>query len=130
VTVSSDTQFVHLAWHREEKALKDVRYPMGADPTGAVARIFGVHDEATGLSLRGTFIVNPQGKLLSSEVAFYNAGRNVDEMVRKFKANLYLARHPDEGCPSQWRDEGDVTLKPGPELVGRVADAMKKKPAK
>lgn len=124
--MSTDTQFVHLAWHREEKALKDVKYPMGADRTGAVARLFGVYDENTGLALRGTFIVNPQGRLMSSEVAFYNAGRNVDELVRKFKANIYLAKHPAEGCPSKWKDEGDTTLTPGPEMVGRVAEAMEK----
>ena len=41
-------------------------------------------------------------------------GRNIDELMRKFKANLYLARKADEGCPSKWKDEGDKTLRPGP----------------
>ena len=92
VTVSTDTQFVHLAWQRDEKELAQVKYPMGADPTGNLSRMFGVYDENTGLALRGTFIINPEGKLLNSEVNFYNMGRNIDEMMRKFKANVYLAK--------------------------------------
>lgn len=126
VTVSCDTQFVHLAWQEHEKELADVKYPMGADPPGRLARLFGVYDEGAGLALRGTFIINPEGTLLNSEVNFYNMGRNIDELMRKFKANLYLARKKDEGCPSKWKDEGDPTLKPGPELVGKVHEALQK----
>ena len=100
---------------------------MGADPSGRLGRMFGVYDEKAGLSLRGTFIVSPAGMLMNSEVNFFNLGRNVDELLRKVKANLYLARKKDEGCPSQWKDEGDKTLKPGPEMVGRVAEALEKK---
>jgi peroxiredoxin (alkyl hydroperoxide reductase subunit C) len=125
VTVSTDTKFVHLAWQRSEKELAQVRYPMGADPTGKVARMFGVYDENTGLALRGTFIINPDGVLVNQEVNFYNLGRNVDELMRKFKANLYMSRKPNEVCPSKWRDEGDKTLTPSPELVGRVHEALR-----
>lgn len=124
VTVSNDTQFVHLAWQRSEKELADVKFSMGADPTGKVGRMFGVYDAASGLTLRGTFIINPAGKLLNSEVNFYNLGRNIDELMRRFKANLYLAKKPTEGCPSKWKDEGDATLTPGPEMVGRVHEAL------
>ena len=125
VTVSTDTKFVHLAWQRHEKELRDVKYPMGSDPTGNLARMFGVYDGNTGLALRGTFIINPEGVLLNSEVNFYNMGRNIDELMRKFKANIYLSRKKDEGCPSKWKDEGDKTLKPSPKLVGRVHEALK-----
>ena len=126
VTVSCDTQFVHLAWQRHEKELAGVKYSMGADPTGRVARMFGVYDEDTGLALRGTFMVNPEGKLLNSEVNFYNFGRNIDELLRKFKANLYMAKKPSEVCPSKWRDEGDQTLTPSPQMVGRVHEALQR----
>ena len=91
ITISTDTEFVHLAWQEHEKALKDVKYPMGADPTGNLSRLFGVYDEDTGLALRGTFMINPQGQVLNSEVNYYNFGRNIDELMRKFKANLYMA---------------------------------------
>jgi len=122
--VSTDTEFVHLAWRRHEKELADVEFPMGADPTGNLGRLFGVYDEASGLTLRGTFIISPDGTLMNSEVNFYNMGRNINELMRKFKANIYLGRKPDEGCPSKWQDEGDATLRPGPEMVGRVHEAL------
>ena len=124
ITVSTDTEFVHLAWKRDEKELADVKYVMGADPTGKLSRLFGVYDEGSGLALRGTFIISPDGTLFNSEVNFYNMGRNIDELMRKFKANLYLARKADEGCPSKWKDDGDKTLRPGPEMVGRVHEAL------
>jgi peroxiredoxin (alkyl hydroperoxide reductase subunit C) len=124
ITVSTDTEFVHLAWKRDEGELANVRYAMGADPTGKLSRLFGVYDEGSGLALRGTFIISPDGTLFNSEVNFYNMGRNIDELMRKFKANLYLTRKADEGCPSKWKDEGYKTLRPGPEMVGKVHEAL------
>ena len=123
ISVSTDTKFVHLAWQREEKLLSNVRYLMGADPTGKVSRLFGVYDEGMGLDLRGTFIISPDGKLTGAEINFFNVGRNVDELVRKVQANVYLASHPEEACPANW-SEGKKTLKPGAKLVGRVAEAI------
>jgi len=124
VTVSTDTEFVHLAWRKSEKELQSVRYLMGADPTGNLARAFGVYDEDTGLALRGTFIISPEGTVLNSEVNFYNLGRNVDELMRKFKANIYMARKTGEVCPSKWKDEGDKTLSPSARMVGKVHEAL------
>ena len=125
VTVSTDTKFVHLAWQKSEKELAKVRYPMGADPTGSLSRMFGVYDESSGLALRGTFIINPEGVLLNSEVNFYNMGRNIDELMRKFKANVYMAKKTNEVCPSKWKDEGDKTLvNPGAKMVGKVHEAL------
>jgi peroxiredoxin (alkyl hydroperoxide reductase subunit C) len=126
ITVSTDTQFVHLAWKEHEKSLKDVKYLMGADPSGKVSRLFGVYVEDAGLALRGTFIINPQGRLLNSEVNFFNMGRNIDELMRKFKANIYLSKKTAEACPAQWKDEGDKTLTPGPSMVGKVHEALAK----
>jgi len=97
---------------------------MGADTTGRLARMFGVYDEATGLSLRGTFIINPEGRLMNSEVNYYNLGRNIDEMMRKFKANLHLAQYTAEACPAGWEEEGDKTLEPSAKMVGRVHEAI------
>jgi peroxiredoxin (alkyl hydroperoxide reductase subunit C) len=98
---------------------------MGSDVTGKVSRMLGVYDEATGLALRGTFIINPKGELLNSEVNFHNLGRNIDELMRKFRANIYMARKSNEVCPSKWKDEGDQTLKdPGAKMVGRVQEAL------
>ena len=124
ITVSTDTEFVHLAWKRDEGELANVKYAMGADPTGKLSRLFGVYDEGSGLALRGAFIISPDGTLFNSEINFYNMGRNIDELMRKFKANLYLSRKADEGCPSKWKDDGDKTLRPGPEMVGKVHEAL------
>ena len=123
ISVSTDTKYTHLAWQKTEKLLEKVKDLMGADPTGKVSRLFGVYDENTGLALRGTFIINPDGILVGSEVNFYNVGRNAEELVRKMKANAYLMSHPDEACPAKWK-EGDKTLKPSQELVGRVYEAF------
>jgi peroxiredoxin (alkyl hydroperoxide reductase subunit C) len=125
VTVSTDTQFVHLAWQKSEKELANVKYSMAADPTGTVSRMFGVYNEANGLDLRGTFLINPEGKLMSMEMHFYNVGRNIDELMRKFKANIYVSRKTNEVCPSKWKDEGDKTLvNPGAKMVGKVHEAL------
>jgi peroxiredoxin (alkyl hydroperoxide reductase subunit C) len=125
VTVSTDTQFVHLAWQKDEKELANVKYSMAADPTSNVSRMFGVYNEANGLDLRGTFLINPEGTLLSMEMNFYNVGRNIDELMRKFKANIYVAKKTNEVCPSKWKDEGDKTLvNPGAKMVGKVHEAL------
>ncbi len=123
VSVSTDTQFVHMAWQRDEKLLENVSFPMAADPTWKVAKTFGVLDENSGLALRGTFIINPDGELMGSEVNFYPVGRNADELVRKFKAYKYISQHPNEACPAKWQP-GEKTLKPGKDLVGRVAENL------
>ena len=123
LTVSTDTQFTHLAWQREEKQLGGVKYLMGADPSGEVSTLFGVKLD-NGLALRGTFLVNPEGTLMNAEVNFLNLGRNVSELMRKLKGNLYLAQHGEEACPATWSAEGDTTLKPSAAMVGRVDQAI------
>jgi len=123
IGVSTDTKFSHLAWRNSERLLSDVQYLLAADPTGTVSRLFGVYDPASGLALRGTFIINPAGTLVSSEVNFYNVGRNADELYRKVEANTYLAKHPDEACPAKW-SKGAKTLKPDEKMVGKVYEAL------
>jgi NADH-dependent peroxiredoxin subunit C len=125
LTISCDTKFVHLAWQRDEKMLEKAKYPMGADRTGAIARLFGVYDETSGNALRGAFIINPEGTLLNAEVNFYNLGRNIEELLRKFKANIHLAANPAEVCPAQWKKEGDKTLKPSAKIVGKIYEELK-----
>lgn len=124
ISVSTDTKYTHLAWKSSEKLLANIKFPMAADATGTVSRLFGVYDEGMGLALRGTFIINPDGKLVASEVNFYNVGRNADELARKMAANSYLSTHSDEVCPSNWTP-GEKTLKPGAQMVGKVYEALK-----
>ena len=123
IAVSTDTKFAHMVWRNTEGLMKNVKYTLAADTTGAVSRLFGVYDAATGLALRGTFIINPEGKLVTSEVNFYNVGRKAEELVRKMEANVHLIANPNEACPANWTP-GAKTLRPGKDIVGNVAAAL------
>ncbi len=72
LSVSTDTHFVHFAWQSQEKLLNHIQFPMGADPTHLISKTFGVYDGSTGLALRGTFIIDPDGTLRGSEVNFFS----------------------------------------------------------
>jgi len=125
ISFSTDTKFVHLAWKDSELLLKDIKFPMGADPNGKISKVFGVYNEENGLDRRGTFIIDPEGKLVGMEITFDNVGRNAEELLRKVKAHIYLSKHPDEACPARWT-EGEKTLKPSEKLVGKVGEALKR----
>jgi len=125
ISVSTDTKFSHLAWRKAELLLKDIKFQMASDPTGALASFFGVYDAAAGTALRGTFIINPEGVLVGSEVNYYNVGRNAAELLRKVRAYTYLDDHPDQACPAAW-EEGQPVLTPSEKLVGRVYDFIGK----
>ncbi|MBQ8445277.1 MAG: peroxiredoxin [Opitutales bacterium] len=118
-SVSCDTHFVHKAWHDASKTIKKIQYPMLADPTATLARAFDVLIEDAGLTERGTFIVNPEGKIVSYEVVAGNIGRNADELFRRVQALQFVAEHGDEVCPAKWQP-GAKTLKPSLDLVGAI----------
>jgi len=118
-SVSTDTHFVHKAWHDTSETIKKIQYPMLADPTGVLARGFDVMIEEIGLAERGTFIVNPEGEIVSYEVIAGNVGRNADELLRKLKALQFVAANPSEVCPAKW-EQGNETLKPSIDLVGKI----------
>lgn len=117
--VSTDTHFVHKAWHDASPTIKKIKYPMLADPTGALSRAFGVYIEEEGLAYRGTFLVDPEGKIKLAEVHDNSIGRNAEELVRKIQAAQFVASHPGEVCPAKWTP-GAATLKPGLDLVGKI----------
>lgn len=115
--VSCDTHFVHKAWHDVSDTIKKLQYPMLADPTGALARDFQVMIEEEGMAERGSFIVNPEGKIVAYEVTAGNVGRNAEELFRRVQASQFVAEHGDEVCPAKWQP-GEETLKPSLNLVG------------
>ncbi|GHT75514.1 peroxiredoxin [Bacteroidia bacterium] len=118
-SVSTDTHFVHKAWHDASETIRKIKYPMLADPTGALSRALGVYIEEDGLAYRGTFLVNPEGKVKIAEIHDNGIGRNADELLRKVEAAQFVAAHPDEVCPAKWH-KGDKTLKPSIDLVGKI----------
>lgn len=118
-SVSCDSHFVHKAWHDASDTIKKIQYPMIADPTGLLARAFGVMIEEDGMSYRGTFVVNPEGRVKIAEVQDNAIGRNADELLRKVEGALFVAANPDMVCPAKWK-EGADTLKPSIDLVGKI----------
>lgn len=118
-SVSCDTHFVHKAWHDASETIKRIKYPMLADPTGSLARGFEVMIESEGLADRGTFVVNPEGKIVAYEVVAGNIGRNADELFRRVEALQFVTQNSGDVCPAKWRP-GAKTLKPGLDLVGAL----------
>ncbi len=127
ISFSTDTVFVHKAWHDTSDAIKDVEYPMGSDPSGKIADAFGVLVEGgdlpflpdEGLALRGTFIVDPTGNLRTIEIHDNSVGRSAKETLRKLQAAQYVETHQGMVCPASW-EPGDDTLEPGLGLVGKI----------
>lgn len=119
ISFSTDTVYVHKAWHDNSPAIKSITYPMGADPTGNICRAFGTYIEGDGLSLRGTFIIDPDGVLKAMDIHDNSIGRNSEEIVRKLQASQYVREHKGEVCPASWKP-GAKTLKPGVDLVGKI----------
>lgn len=119
ISISTDTAFVHKAWHDASPAISKVNYLMGADPTGDVSDQFGVYIEEEGLALRGTFIIDPNGVLKTAEIHDLGIGRSAAEALRKLEAAKFVHENGDQVCPANWTPGGD-TLTPGLDLVGKI----------
>ena len=118
-SVSTDTHFTHKAWHDSSDTIRKIDYVMVGDPTGAITRNFGVMIEEAGLAERGTFVIDPEGKIQIIEINAGGIGRDASELLRKVKAAQYVATHPGEVCPAKWK-EGEATLAPSLDLVGKI----------
>jgi len=119
ISFSTDTKYVHKAWHDNSPVIKSITYPMGADPTGNICRAFGTYIEGDGLSLRGTFIIDPDGVLKAMDIHDNSIGRSSEEIIRKLQASIYVREHKGEVCPASWKP-GGKTLRPGVDLVGKI----------
>ena len=119
VSVSTDTVYVHKAWHEDSEAIKKVRFPMAADPTHVLSDAFGVLIPEEGVALRGTFLIDPDGKIVHTEINDNSIGRNASELLRKLQASKFVREHEGKVCPANWRP-GDDTLEPGLDLVGKI----------
>lgn len=118
-SISTDTAFVHKAWYDNSPAIKKIKYPMLADPTGKMCRTFGTYIEEDGLSLRGSFIVDPEGTLKAYEINHNDIGRNAQELLRKLQAAKFVSENKGQVCPAKWQP-GKETLKPGIDLIGKI----------
>ncbi|MGI0100487.1 MAG: peroxiredoxin [Candidatus Micrarchaeaceae archaeon] len=118
-SVSTDTAFSHMAWHDTSPAIKQIKFPMIADPSAKMCKEFGTYIEDEGLSLRGTFLVDPDGIVKAIEMHDNSLGRNIGETLRRLKAARHVREFPGEVCPVNW-EPGKKTLKPSPDLVGKI----------
>lgn len=119
LSISTDTHFVHKAWHDNSPTIAKIKFPMVADPTGEICKAYGTYIPEEGLSLRGTFIIDPDGVLKAFELHDNSIGRSSTELLRKIRAAQYVRTHGGEVCPANWQP-GSKTLKPGLDLVGKI----------
>jgi NADH-dependent peroxiredoxin subunit C len=119
LSVSTDTVFVHKAWHDHSPAVKKIKFPMVADPTGKLCEEFGVYIEDEGVALRGSFIIDNESALKACEIHDNSIGRSAKELLRKLQAAIFVKEHGGEVCPANWKP-GEKTLKPGLDLVGKI----------
>lgn len=119
LSVSTDTAFVHKAWHDNSPAIKKIQYPMVADPSGKICKLFNTYLPEEGLSLRGSFIISPEGVLKSKDVHDNSIGRSIHEILRKLQAAKFVSENEGLVCPASWKP-GQKTLKPGMELIGKI----------
>lgn len=118
-SISTDTNFTHMAWHEASPTVGKIQYPMLGDPTGHLAKQLGVYIESKGLAERATFVIDPKGQIQIVEMTAGRIGRSAEELLRKVKAAQYVEAHPNEACPAKWK-EGDTTLTPHLDLVGKI----------
>lgn len=126
LSASTDSRFVHKMWQEYELSKMvpgGVPFPMLSDAGGRIGAVFGVYEESAGVNIRGRFLINPDGVILAMEVLTPEVGRNVGELIRQVKAFQHV-RATGEVTPSGWQP-GKPTLKPGPDLVGKVWEVWK-----
>jgi peroxiredoxin (alkyl hydroperoxide reductase subunit C) len=123
LSMSVDSVFVHKMWNDNELAKMvdgGVPFPMLSDAGGKVGAVYGVYDEDAGVETRGRFIIDPDGIVQGFEVLTPPVGRHVAETFRQIQAfQLVRESKGTEATPSGWKP-GKMTLKPGPDLVGKV----------
>ncbi|GAA0300677.1 peroxiredoxin (alkyl hydroperoxide reductase subunit C) [Gracilibacillus halotolerans] len=118
-SVSTDTHFTHKAWHEHSPAIGKIEYIMIGDPSQTISRNFEVLREEEGLADRGTFIIDPDGIIQAVEINADGIGRDASTLINKIKAAQYVRNNPGEVCPAKW-EEGEDTLKPSLDLVGKI----------
>jgi peroxiredoxin (alkyl hydroperoxide reductase subunit C) len=121
--MSTNSHFVHKIWQEEELSKMvdgGVPFPLLSDAGGRIGQVYGVYDEEGGVDIRGRCLIDPDGVIQAMEVLTPPVGRNVSELIRQVQAFQHVRETGGgEATPSGWQP-GKLTLKPGPDLVGKV----------
>ena len=119
ISISTDTVFVHKAWHDNSETIKKIKFPMLADPTTKICRKYQTLIAEEGLSLRATFLIDPEGILKAYEFHDNSIGRSSQELIRKIQAAKFVKENQGKVCPMNWKP-GSETLTPGLDLIGKI----------
>lgn len=101
---STDTEYVHLAWRKDHKDLRDLQFPMIADTSRSLSEELGILSADEKIAYRATYIIDPEGVVRWVCINDLSVGRNVDEVLR-----VLDALQTDELCPCNWV-KGEATL--------------------
>lgn len=119
LSISTDTEFAHKAWHDSSPAIGKLKFPMVSDINTKISKTMGTYIYEEGVSLRGSFIISPEGEIIYSEISNNSIGRSATELLRKVQAAKFVSENDGLVCPASWQP-GDDTLKPSEELVGKI----------
>ncbi|MFT6077867.1 MAG: peroxiredoxin (alkyl hydroperoxide reductase subunit C) [Myxococcota bacterium] len=104
IGASTDSEFVHLAWKRDNEELSELEIPMIADVGGKLSSALGILNKDEAVANRATFVIDPDGIIRFVSVNDLNVGRNPDEVLR-----VLDALQTDELCPCNWK-KGEETI--------------------
>lgn len=124
LVVSTDTVFSHKRWIETEKLLENFKIQMVSDRKWDLSKLFGVLNNESGNSARGTFIISPDGEIKAIEIVTEPIGRSTVELVRKIRALEFVRSNPGQACPATWNVWWQ-TLKPSIKIAGNVGEEMK-----
>ncbi len=93
---SVDSVHSHRRWIKDD--LSDLGYPLIGDMTRRVSRDYGVLLEEEGFATRGTFIIDPEGKIQYMGIHNTTVGRDSGEIFRVLKG-----LQSGELCAAGWR---------------------------
>lgn len=118
IAISTDTVFSHILFKKTSPTVKNVKYALASDPSGAVSRAYGVWQPDSGLNQRGRFIINPKGTVMAVEVLTGPVGRSVDELIRQIQAMKAVAKNPGKAAPAGWTPGKKMITTRVPQDVG------------
>jgi len=108
-SVSTDSAYVHRAWHSQNELVKAVTYPMLSDRNGRLSRDLGVYNEEAGTAYRASFVINPEGVIVACEIHDDAIGRSAEELLRKVSAAVTVGKGGGY-CPAGWK-QGEELIK-------------------